>query len=239
MWTLQWWNLLLENRTLYSVSPVCLWWTISLQSPTGNILFIIILWHPDTTQVSPREVINKRQSPQVWTTVFNSPHSDFCRRIGQIETLVSPKFVQWSSFTWQHRKNRSLWGEICSVFLVLGIAWWQCKQVVAQEVNVLARIISKLTYTYKPHISISARDWDLTKHQAKVLSSIVQFNSVAQSCPVLCNSMDCSMPGFPVHCQLPELAQTHVHPVGDAIQPSHPLSSPSPPVFNLSQHQGQ
>ena len=48
---------------------------------------------------------------------------------------------------------------------------------------------------------------------------------------------DCSMPGFPVHHQLPELTQTHVHPVGDAIQPSHPLSSPSPPAFNLSQHQ--
>ena len=50
--------------------------------------------------------------------------------------------------------------------------------------------------------------------------------------------MDCSMPGFPVHHQLPELAQTHVHRVGDAIQPSHPLSSPSPPAFNPSQHQG-
>ena len=50
--------------------------------------------------------------------------------------------------------------------------------------------------------------------------------------------MDCSTPGFPVHHQLPEFAQTHVHWVGDAIQPSHPLSSPSPPAFNLSQHQG-
>ena len=53
----------------------------------------------------------------------------------------------------------------------------------------------------------------------------------------LCPLMDCSPPGFPVHHQLPELTQTHVHPVGDAIQPSHPLSSPSPPVFSLSQHQ--
>ena len=50
--------------------------------------------------------------------------------------------------------------------------------------------------------------------------------------------MDCSIPGFPVHHQLPELAQTHVHWVGDAIQPSHPLLSPSPPAFSLSQHQG-
>ena len=66
----------------------------------------------------------------------------------------------------------------------------------------------------------------------------VQFRSVTQSCPTLCDPMDSSMPGFHVHHQLPELIQTHVHWVGDAIQPSHPLSSPSPPAFNLSQHQG-
>ena len=65
-----------------------------------------------------------------------------------------------------------------------------------------------------------------------------QFSSVAQSCPTLCNSMDCSTTDFPVHHQLPELAQTHVHQVGHAIQPSHPLSSPAPPAFNLPQHQG-
>ena len=58
------------------------------------------------------------------------------------------------------------------------------------------------------------------------------------SCPTLCDPMDCSTPGFPVHHQLLELTQTHVHRVGDAIQPSHPLLSPSPPAFNLSQHQG-
>ena len=63
------------------------------------------------------------------------------------------------------------------------------------------------------------------------------FSTVTQSCPTLCNPMDCSTPGFPVHHQLPELAQTDVHWVSDAIQPSHPLSSPSPPAFNLSQHQ--
>ena len=59
------------------------------------------------------------------------------------------------------------------------------------------------------------------------------FSSVAQSCPTLCDPVDCSMPGLPVHHQLPEFTQTHVHRVGDAIQPSHPLSSPSPPFFNL------
>ena len=66
----------------------------------------------------------------------------------------------------------------------------------------------------------------------------LQFRSVAQSCLTLCHPMDCSMPGLPVHHQLPESTQTHVHRVDDAIQPSHPLSSPSPPALNLSEHQG-
>ena len=64
------------------------------------------------------------------------------------------------------------------------------------------------------------------------------FSSVAQSRPTPSDPMDCSTPAFPVHHQLPELARTDVHWVGDSIQPSHPLSSPSPPAFNLSQHQG-
>ena len=66
----------------------------------------------------------------------------------------------------------------------------------------------------------------------------VQFNSVAQSCPTLCVPVNRSTPGLPVHHQLPEFTQNHVHQVGDAIQPSHPLSSPSPPAPNPSQHQG-
>ena len=65
-----------------------------------------------------------------------------------------------------------------------------------------------------------------------------QFSAVIQSCLILGDPMDCSTPAFPVHHQLPQLAQTHVHRVGDAIQPSHPLSSLSPPAFNLSQPQG-
>ena len=69
-------------------------------------------------------------------------------------------------------------------------------------------------------------------------SNSVQLSSVAQSCPTLCDPMDCSMPGLPVHHQLLALTQTHIHWVSDAIQPSHPLSSTSPPAFNLSQHWG-
>ena len=63
-----------------------------------------------------------------------------------------------------------------------------------------------------------------------------QFSSVTQSCPTLCNPMNSSTPGLPVHHQLPEFTQTHVPRVGVAIQPSHPLSSPSPPAPNLSQY---
>ena len=74
------------------------------------------------------------------------------------------------------------------------------------------------------------------RHRCYFMS--IQFSSVTQSCPTLCDPMDCSMPGLPVHHQILELIQTHVHWVGDAIQPFHPLSYPSLPTFNLSQHQG-
>ena len=73
---------------------------------------------------------------------------------------------------------------------------------------------------------------------SSAVTQSVQFSSVTQSCLTLCNPMNCSTPGLPVHHQLPESTQTHAHRVGDAIQTSHVLSSPSPPVFNLSQHQG-
>ena len=74
--------------------------------------------------------------------------------------------------------------------------------------------------------------WNFAK-----LKITVQFSSVAQSCPTLCDPMNRSMPGLPAHHQLLEFTRTHVHGVSDAIQPSHPLSSPSPPAPNPSQHQ--
>ena len=82
--------------------------------------------------------------------------------------------------------------------------------------------------------------WELVMDRGAWWATVsAQFSSVAQSCPILCDPMDGSMPGFPVHHQLPEPAQIKViHQVGDAIQLSHPLSSPSPPAFNLPQHQG-
>ena len=80
-------------------------------------------------------------------------------------------------------------------------------------------------------------EWLLTAVTQIGLYICTQFSSVSQSCPTLWNPLDCSMPGFLVHHQRPELPQTHVHRVGDAIQPFHPLSSPSHSAFNLSQHQ--
>ena len=93
-------------------------------------------------------------------------------------------------------------------------AWWATVQGIVKSQTRL----SMQTYTYN--------------------SMMFRFNSFAQLCLNLFDSMDCSTPGLPVHHQLPEFTQTHVHWVGDAIQPFHPLSSPSPPAFNLSQHQG-
>ena len=104
-----------------------------------------------------------------------------------------------------------------------------------------------LSYLYFLYLVI-CRPWGMINHELKLdkciytknfyLNSSVQFSSVAQSCPTLWDPLDCSMPGLSIHHQLPEFTQTHVHWVSDAIQPSHPLSSPSPPTFNLPQHQG-
>ena len=89
--------------------------------------------------------------------------------------------------------------------------------------------------------------WRIRFHKNEICSSKytiwysidkTSISSVIQLCLTLFSPMNRSTPGFPVHYHLPELTQTHVHWVGDAIQPSHPLSSPSPPAFNLSQHQG-
>ena len=90
-------------------------------------------------------------------------------------------------------------------------------------------------YPYRG-FSLVSGIWYILKNFSYWSSSSVQF-----SCSVVSNSMwplDCTTSGFPIHRQFPEIAQTHVHRVGNAIQPSHPLSSPSPPAFNLSQHQG-
>ena len=104
----------------------------------------------------------------------------------------------------------------------------------------LSLSVTKLAYTI--YSSLWTLIIKISKHFLIIsnlrLGNIIQFSSVAQSCPTLCDSMNHSTPGLPVHHQLPEFTQTHVHRVGDAIQTSHPLSSPSPPALNPFQHQG-
>ena len=92
--------------------------------------------------------------------------------------------------------------------------------------------------TFKPFDCVDHSKLENSSRDRTTRPPSVEFSSVTQSCPTLCDPMNCSMPGLPVHHQLPECTQTHIHWVGDAIQPSHPLSSPSPPALNLSQHQG-
>ena len=81
------------------------------------------------------------------------------------------------------------------------------------------------------------KKWEIPSNYIFVRRESVQSSSITQSCPTLCDPMNRNTPGIRVHHQLPEFTQTHVHGVSDAIQPSHPLSSPSPPAPNPSQHQ--
>ena len=85
---------------------------------------------------------------------------------------------------------------------------------------------------------VQSLGWEGPLEKGMSQFSSVQLSSVDQLCPTLCDPMNRSMPGLPVHHQLPEFIQSHIHQVGDAIQPAHPLSSPSPPAPNPSQHQG-
>ena len=102
-------------------------------------------------------------------------------------------------------------------------AWWAAVYGVAQSQTLLKRLSSSSSSSiFFTELLVES-----------------QFGLVAQSCLTLCNSMECSMPDFPVHHQPPELAQAHVPGVSDAIQSSHPLLSPSPPASSLSQHQGR
>ena len=86
-------------------------------------------------------------------------------------------------------------------------------------------------YTNLHFLEGCKRGFLFSTHSSTFIVCIYQFSSIAQLCPTLCDPMDCSMPGLPVPHQHPECTQTHVHWVGDAIQPSHPLSSPSPSIF--------
>ena len=108
---------------------------------------------------------------------------------------------------------------------------WETWTIMKSQLN-LAGTLSKREMCKQPKCPSTER-----MGKEDMIHISVSISSVAQSCPTLCDPMDCSTPGLPVHHQLLEFTQTHVDWVNNAIQPSHPLSSPSP-AFNLSQHQG-
>ena len=129
-----------------------------------------------------------------------------------------------------------LWVSLLSFWFLLVFSLSMCgffKSHLLQSTSIYQAYCSRF-YSYKVDIIkigyILWRNW-------RSLYGSVQFSSVTQSCPTLCDPMNCSTPGLPLHQHLLEFTQTHVHRVGDAIQPSHPLSSPSPPAPNPSQHQ--
>ena len=113
---------------------------------------------------------------------------------------------------------------------------------IIREIQIIITIRYHLTQVKMAIIKKSTNNKGWRRYGEKRIllqvSGNVQFSSVAQLCPTLCDLMNCSTPGLLVHHQLPESTQTHVHRVGDAIQPSYPLSSPSPPTPNPYQHQG-
>ena len=131
---------------------------------------------------------------------------------------------------------------MCSCYLEWKMMLWKC---CAQYASKFGKLSSGHR-TEKGQFSFQSQRKEMWKNaqtttQLNSFHMLVirsyQIRSVAQSCPTLCDPMNPSTPGLPVHHQLPEFTQTHVHRVRDAIQPSHPLLSPSPPASNPSQHQ--
>ena len=121
-------------------------------------------------------------------------------------------------------KRKTLtWEAICICIFIE--AWLTIAKIWKQPQRLIDESIKKMQHTHAH------------THTHTHTHRNIQFSSVAQSCPTLCNPMNRSTPGLPVHHQLPEFTQTHIHQVSNAIQPSHPLLSPSPPAPNPSQHQ--
>ena len=155
--------------------------------------------------------------------------------------LFSAKMRQFLSFFWCFLKN--IFSYIVFAVVVQSLSCVQlCNTMDCTCQLPLSSTISQslLKFMYVRILIHIYRDKDGSKPWnplQKLIISSVQFSSIVQSCPTLCDPMNHSMPGLPVHHQLPEFTQTHIHWVSDAIQPSHPLSSPSPPAPNPSQHQ--
>ena len=147
--------------------------------------------------------------------VFHSSKRAWMHKI--LSLIQVTEYLNWSRvFIYKFNQKINLWA----------VLRWQRNKMVRPLSP--PQIHQKNIWTLSKFYKTTSECWKRTS---------VQFSSVTQSCPTLCDPMNRSMPRLPVHHQLPEFTQTHVHRVGDAIQPSHPLSSPSPPAPNPSQHQ--
>ena len=125
---------------------------------------------------------------------------------------------------------KAIWSQIISSTLLFSPLWQRRLSTMNKACQSHFLLVSALLFLLEALHVMHIKYFHL-------IFSSLQFSSVAQSCPTLFDPMNCSMPGLPVHHQLPEFTQAHVHRVRDAIQPSHPLLSPSPPALNPSQHQ--
>ena len=148
--------------------------------------------------------------------------------------LDTTEWLNWTELNWYKMEVFSHMHNARSHMKAFKVVWFYLR-LSALRKKVHMSILSFLTcFIFFKWLIMT---WHIT-YIIKYLSSSFRFSSVTQSCLTLGESMDCSMPGLPVHHQLPEFTQIHIHWVSDAIQPSHPLSSSSPPTFNLYQHQG-
>ena len=175
-----------------------------------------------------------------WLSIFFSLESS---RVAEKQSQFSffCAFLIHCSYTWVEGPNQLKWN------------WGQCSgSPFRTEASILPAAESVVSWQLSAGFHCGTRPWLLSwgppfshinRHFIDIYEYYFcppsfQFSSVAQSWPTLCNPMNRSTPGLPVHHQLPEFTQTHVHWVSDAIKPSHPFSSPPPPAFNPSQHQG-
>ena len=154
--------------------------------------------------------------------------------------ICSSAFSKFSLYIWNFSAHILLRPSLKDFDIDLASLWNECNCTVAWTFFAIALPWDWNESWLFPDLWSLLSFPNLLAYRVQHFNSIifsVQFSSVAQSGLTLCDPMNCSTPGLPVHHQLPEFTQTHVHRVGDAIQPSHPLSSPSPPAPNLSQHQ--
>ena len=167
------------------------------------------------------------QSPM---TQLTKESNNLCLPTGKKSRSISSWQGNGDRCSWKNRRRKKVAGECWLLLLVL-------KMLITVFLNhsLLKQSCTIFSHNEKPHSYLIVL-YSLLAGSVDYHS--VQFSLVAQSCPTLYNPMDCSISGFPIHHQFPELAQTHVHWVSDAIQPSHPMLSHSSPAFNLSQHQG-